>query len=336
MHVLFVGGTGLISTSIARQLLEVGHQVTLFNRGKSENRLPPGASVIEGDRKNYAAFEATFADKTYDVVVDMVAFHPDDSASAVRAFAGRCGQFLHCSTVCVYSGPVQQIPTTETEPYHSIGTYGQNKIACEQLLLQAFTDQQFPVTILRPSHSYGEGGSIIRSFGPADTFVDRLRKNKPLIVQGDGNSLWASCHVDDVARGFIGTMDNPKCLGEAYNITSDEWFTWNQYHAQVAEVCGGTFDPVHISTDTLREAAPHWSGSTYEILEWPSVFDNSKIKRDTNYTGQTINFREGVRRTLAWLEGKGQIADSDKDDYEDRLIAAWREKTGELPKQAGR
>ncbi len=333
MRVLFIGGTGLISTAIARQLLEAGHQVTLFNRGKSENRLPPGAEILHGDRKDYAAFEAAFADKTYDVVVDMVAFHPDNSASAIRAFAGRCGQFIHCSTVCVYSGPVTQIPTTETEPYHSLGQYGKDKAICELLLLQAFEAQSFPVTILRPSHSYGEGGSVIRSFGPAETFVDRLRKGKPIIVQGDGNSLWASCHVDDVARGFVGVMGNPKCLGEAYNITGDEWMTWNQYHQQVAEVVGGTFTPVHIPTDTLRHAAPHWSGGTYEIFEWPSVFDNSKIKRDTDYFGQTITFREGVRRTVAWLEEKGRIADSDKDDYEDRLVAAWQEKTGDLPRQ---
>ena len=334
MHVLFIGGTGLISTAIARQLLERGDQVTLFNRGKSENRLPAGAQEIHGDRKDYAAFEQAFAGKTYDVVVDMVAFHPDDSASAVRAFAGRCGQFLHCSTVCVYSGPVQQIPTTETEPFHSLGGYGRNKIACEELLMQAFADQQFPVTILRPSHSYGEGAGLIRSVGPADTFIDRLRKRKPLVVQGDGNSLWASCHVDDVARGFIATMGNPKCPGQAYNITGDEWFTWNTYHSQVAEVCGGEFHPVHIPTDTLRAVAPGMAGGTYEIFAWPSVFDNAKLKRDTDYSGQTIPFREGARRTLRWLEENGKLADSDADDYEDRLIAAWRAKTGELPRQA--
>jgi len=333
MHVLFIGGTGLISTAIARQLLEAGHKVTLFNRGQSESRLPPGAETIMGDRKDYAAFEQTFADKSYDVVVDMVAFHPDDSASAIRAFAGRCGQFIHCSTVCVYSGPVAQIPTTETEPYHSLGSYGKDKIVCELLLLQAFEDQRFPVTIMRPSHSYGEGGDIIRSVGPGNTFIDRLRKAKPLIVQGDGNSLWAACHVDDVARGFIATMGNGRCLGEAYNIAGDEWFTWNQYHDQVAEVCGGTFSPVHIPTDTLRQLAPGLTGSTHDILQWPSVFDNSKLKRDTDYAGQTVSFKEGTRRTLAWLEANGRLKDSDADDYEDRLIAAWRTKTGELPRQ---
>jgi nucleoside-diphosphate-sugar epimerase len=337
MHVLFIGGTGLISTAIARQLLQAGHEVTLFNRGKSENRLDEnsGANIIQGDRKDYAAFERTFADKTFDVVVDMVAFHPDDSASAVRAFAGRCGQFLHCSTVCVYSGPPHQLPVTETEPYHSIGGYGKNKIACEELLFKAYQEHAFPVTILRPSHSYGEGGGIIRAWGPADTFVDRLRKNKPIIVPGDGTNLWASCHVDDVAVGFIGTMMNrEKCVGQAYNITGDEWMTWNTYHEQVAEVCGGTFDPVYVPVTTLHEIAPKVSGGAWEIFAWPSIFSNDKIKRDAGYPGQTISWRQGVKRNLDYLESRNKLKNSDEDDYEDRLAEAVRGSVATLPRQA--
>jgi len=335
MHVLFIGGTGLISTSIARQLLEQGHQVTLFNRGRSENRIGlDGANVLNGDRKDYAAFEQLFADKRYDVVVDMVAFHPDDTASAIRAFSGRCDQFIHCSTVCVCSGPPQTIPTPETEPYHSIGGYGKNKIACEQLLLAAHQESGFPATILRPSHSYGEGGSLIRPWGPAETFVDRVRKNKPLIVPGDGTGLWASCHVDDVARGFIGTMGKPNCIGEIYNITGEENMTWNDYYTQVAEVVGGSFTPVYIPTDILKTIAPKWSGGLWEIFAWPSIFVNDKIKRDAGYPGQTISWREGVRRTVTWMEANGKIADSDTDDYEDRLVAAWQSGILDaLPKQ---
>ncbi len=331
MNILFIGGTGLISTSIARQLLGDGHQVTLFNRGQTPSRLPSGAQEIVGDRKDYATFEQTFADKTYDVVVDMVAFHPDDSASAIRAFAGRCGQFIHCSTVCVVSGPVAQIPTTETEPYHSIGTYGQNKIACEQMLLQAYANDKFPATIMRPSHSYGEGGSLLRAFGPGDTFVDKLRKGKPIIVHGDGQGVWASCHVDDVARGFVAVMQNPKCLGQIYNITGDEWMTWDELHCQTALVVGGTFQPVHIPADVLYKAAPSMAGGTWEIFAWPSVFDNSKLKRDTDYTGQTISFQDGLRRTLQWLEANGKLKDSTDGDYEDQLIAAWQSAAQSLP-----
>jgi len=334
MNILFIGGTGLISTSIARQLLQDGHQVTLFNRGQSENRLPEGAEIITGDRKDYAQFEQTFAGKHYDVVVDMVAFHPDDSASAIRAFQGRCGQFIHCSTVCVCSGPVQQIPTTETEPYHSLGQYGKDKIACEQLLLQAHANNGFPVTIMRPSHSYGEGGSLLRAFGPGDTFPDKLRQGKPIIVHGDGQGLWASCHVDDVAKGFIATMQNPKCLGQIYNITGDEWMTWDELHRQTAEVVGGAFHPVHIPAEVLHQAAPGMAGGTYEIFAWPSVFDNTKIKRDTAYTGQTISFQDGLRRTLAWLEANHKLKDSQDNDYEDQLIAAWQSASQSLPTQA--
>jgi len=340
MDILFIGGTGLISTATARQLIAEGHRVTLFNRGKSESRLTDGTyELLLGDRKDYSTFENSFAGRTFDVVVDMVAFHPDDSASAIRAFKGRCGQFIHCSTVCVYSGPPEQVPTTETEPYHSIGGYGKNKIACEQTLLAAWESDGFPVTILRPSHSYGEGGQVIRSWGKHDTFLDRLRKDKQIIVHGDGTSLWASCHVDDVGRGFIATMGVEKCHGQAYNITADEWFTWNDYHRIVAEVAGGTFAPAHIPTDLLREIAPALTGGTHEIFAHTSIFDNSKIKFDTAdgpypYTGQTISFREGVARNIAWLDENSKIGDSDSSEadlYEDRLIAAWRDGRASFP-----
>jgi nucleoside-diphosphate-sugar epimerase len=265
----------------------------------------------------------------------MVAFHPDDSASAVRAFQGRCGQFLHCSTVCVYSGPPMQIPTTETEPYHSPGGYGKNKILCEQLLLRAHADAGFPITILRPSHSYGEGGSLTRPFGPRETFITRIQSGLPLIVPGDGTGLWASCHVDDVARGFIGTMGNARCVGEAYNITGDEWMTWNTYHEQIAEVVGGAFHPVYIPTDVLVEYASKYAGGTRDIFAWTSIFDNSKIKRDAGYPGQTVSWREGVKRTVAWMEANGQIAPVAEDDFEDKLVAAWRSGVvSSLPRQA--
>jgi nucleoside-diphosphate-sugar epimerase len=335
MHVLFIGGTGLISTSIARQLIAAGHKVTCYNRGKSESRLEAGSyEVITGDRKDYATFEQTFADKTYDIVVDMVAFHPDDTASAIRAFAGRCGHFLHCSTVCVYSGPPQTIPTPETEPYHSPGTYGKNKIAIEELLLKAHADEKFPVTILRPSHTYGEGGSIVRPFGPANSFITRLRQGLPVVLPGDGTGLWASCHVDDVAKGFIGTMGKDNCVGEAYNITGEENMTWRDYHAQVAEVVGGTFDPVYIPTDILVEVAPKYAGGTRDIFAWPSIFVNDKIKKDAGYPGQSISWREGAKRTTDWMDANDKHAPVTDDEYEDRLVAAWRlGSLSGLPKQ---
>ncbi|WP_309713385.1 NAD-dependent epimerase/dehydratase family protein, partial [Armatimonas sp.] len=223
MHVLFLGGTGLISTAIARKLLQRGEQVTCFNRGRSENRLEahPNLTILNGDRSDRAAFEALFEGKHYDVVVDMICFSPDDATSSIRAFKGRCAHFLFCSTVCVYSGPPVTIPTPESEPYHSIGGYGKNKAACEQLFLN---EPDFPATVLRPSHSYGEGGMLIRpvgGWGSFGTFPDRLRKGLPMIVPGDGTGLWASCHVDDVAEGFISVMGKQAAVGECFNITGE-------------------------------------------------------------------------------------------------------------------
>jgi nucleoside-diphosphate-sugar epimerase len=331
MHVLLIGGTGLISTAIATRLLREGHRVTLYNRGRSENRLPSGAEVIIGDRSQREAFEAAFAGRTFDVAVDMIAFHPDDCLSAERALGGKVGHFIHCSTVCVYSGPVQQHPTTETEPYHSIGGYGANKIACEGVLLRAHAERGFPVTIMRPSHSYGDSSGLIRPFGPHEVLVDRLRKGRPLIVNDGGNSLWAACHVDDVAVGFIAVMGKPACIGQAYHICGEEPMTWNQYHEQVAEVVGGAYVPVYIPTDVLRRCAPAWAGGTWEIFAWPSVFTMHKLKRDAAYPGQTISWKQGVARAVAWLEERGRIVDSGTEQQEDRLIAAWRERIAGLP-----
>ncbi len=328
MHVLFIGGTGLISTAIARQLLEQGHEVTLFNRGKSENRLPAGAREMHGDRKNRDEFERAFDAMRFDVACDMIAFSPDDSASAVRALSGKVGQFIHCSTVCVYSGPTRTVPTPETEPFHSIGTYGQNKSACEQLLMDAHHNENFPVTIMRPSHSYGEGGDIIRAFGPSNGFIERMRQNKPVIVPDGGEAVWASCHVDDVARGFIGVMDNPRCFGQAYNIAGDEAVTWRTYHEQVAQVAGGEFSPVFVPREVLTQLAPDWAGGVNEIFAFTSLFDQSKIKRDTNYSGQTISWREGVARNLKWLEESAKTLQKPENDArEDELIARWAKLT---------
>ena len=329
MDILVIGGTGLISTSIVRQLLERGDRVTCYNRGRSENRLPasPRLELLAGDRSDRGGFESAFDGRVFDVVVDMISFHPDDARSALRAFSGKCGQFVHCSTVCVTSGPVVTIPTPEDEPFHSIGGYGRNKAAIEGILLEAFAESGFPATIMRPSHSYGEGGNLIRPFGgwgSFGTFPDRLRKGKRLIVPGDGMGLWASCHVDDVAAGFLATFGKKEALGDVFHVTGSENMTWDDYHAQVAEAIGGTYCPVFVPREILnRIASPDWCGGMNEIFAWPSIFDTSKL-RALGWAGQTISWREGAARTIAWMDANGKTADSNSDGgYEDRLIAAW-------------
>ncbi len=325
MKILIIGGTGLISTSITKQLLGRGDEVTLFNRGKSVPRIPAGATIINGDRKNYAEFEETIKNSGhYDVVIDMVAFVPDDADSVVRAFSGRIQQFIVCSTVCAYGGPATHYPIREDEPLAPVSGYGLNKGRIEQILKQAHDNGEFNVTILRPSQTYGEGGTIVHSMGGSTTYIDRIRKGKPIVVHGDGSCLWAACHIDDVAAGFVGATLNSQAYGKTYNLTGEEWMTWNMYHQGVAKALGvPTPELVHIPTDLLAQVAAKRFGISIEIFQWPSIFDNSSAIADLGFR-YTINWEEGVRRTVAWLDENQKIDNSDGDTFEDELIAAWK------------
>ncbi len=324
MKVLIIGGTGLISTSITKQLLERGDHVTLFNRGKSEARIPEGAQFIHGDRKEYAAFEQQMSEADpFDCVIDMVAFGPQDVESALRAFKGRAGQYIFCSTVCVYGGPATRYPIGVDEPRTPTGGYGENKAKCEDIVLAAGERSDLSVTVMRPSQSYGEGGTIVHSLGGSTTYIDRIRKGKPIVVHGDGACLWAACHVDDVGRGFVGAAGNPKAFGKKYNVTGEEWMTWNMYHAGVARALGAPAPRlVHIPSDLLARVARKHAGISIDIFQYPSIFDNSAAIADLGFQ-YTISWEEGVRRTVAWLDAHDRIENSDNDPFEDRLIAAW-------------
>lgn len=327
MKVLLIGGTGLISTAITRQLVARGDEVTVFNRGKTPNRASDNVRVLTGDRKDYPAFENALSGETWDAVIDMIGYVPDDEASAIRTFQGRTGQFVFCSTVCVYGGELSRLPAAEDEPRTPTGTYGANKVKCEDLLMQAHADSGFPVTIMRPSHTYGEGGGVTNPLGWKTTYVDRVRKGKPVIVHGDGSSLWVTCHIDDVAKGFVGALGNPNAIGQAYNVTGTVPQTWNDYVRGIAEATGGDAKLVHIPTDLLGRLLPNRAKATVEIFQYNSVFDNTKAERDLGFT-YTIPWVEGVKRTIDWLDANGKLENSDDDPLDDALIAAW-EKAGE-------
>jgi len=325
MKYLIIGGTGLISTPMTRILLESGADVTLYNRGQREARFPAAVRTIVGDRTNFTQFESQMSEAgTFDFVIDMVCFRPEEAESVVRAFKGRIHQLIFCSTVDVYGKPGLRMPYKEDEPRNALTPYGKNKVLCEDIFLDAHARGDFKVTIIRPAATYGEGGTIIHTFGWNTTYLDRIRKGKPIVVHGDGNALWVMCHIEDVARAHLAACGNPKAYGKAYHTTGEEWMTWNQFHQTVAQAMNAPApELVHIPADVLYQLAPEESAITYFNFQYSNVFDNSAARDDLGFR-YTIPFLEGARRTIEWLEARNKIANSDLDPFDDRLIELWK------------
>ncbi len=258
MKVLIIGGTGLISVSITKFLIERGDEVTLFNRGKSSLPTHPAAKLIHGDRTDYTAFEAQMAAAgRFDVVMDMVGYELEDGLSAIRAFKGRVGHFVFCSTVDVYRKPAFRLPVQESEPYGGLNPYSIKKVQIEKNLLEAQQNGAFPLTIIRPAYTYGESRGPVYILGGRIGLLDRIRRGKPVILHGDGSSLWTACHRDDVAQAFVNAAYNPNTFGKAYHTPGEEWMSWNLYLQRIAEAIGAP-EPniVHIPTDLLEKVAP--------------------------------------------------------------------------------
>ncbi len=338
MKVLILGGTGLISTAITREFLQRGEDVTLYNRGKTPARFPEGAKVIVGDRNDFATFEKRMQDLgRFDCVIDMICFTPEQAESNIRAFQGKIGHFIFCSTVNVYTKPAPSYPVREDFPRIPIDDdYGTKKVQCEDTFMAAHAHGAFPVSILRPAQTYGEGGVIIHTLGWSTTYIDRIRKGKPIIVHGDGNSLWNPCHVDDVGHAFVSAAGNSMAFGKAYNTTGEEFITWNQYSERVAIALGAPAPKiVHIPTDLLVKISPDRCLITFNNFQGNNVYDNSAARRDIDFR-YTVSWVEGVRRTVAWLDQNERIENSDEDPFDDRVIAAWGKFSKELLTDLGK
>ena len=326
MRILILGGTGLISTALTRVLVERGDRVVHFNRGRTPPRHGSAVETIQGDRTDFPAFEAQMASvEPFDCVVDMIGYRRAEAESAVRAFRGRTGQYVFCSTVDVYRKPAGRYPITEAEPrFNDNWDYARCKIECEDVVLAAHARGDLAATVIRPAYTYGEGGRIIHSFGGGSAYLDRLRKGKPIVVHGDGNSLWSCCHIDDVARAMVAATLSPAARGACYHVTGDEWLSWNQYHLQMAEALGAPPPTlVHIPTDLLARIAPERARICALNFQFNNIFDNTAARRDLAFR-YTIPWREGAARAAAWLHEQGRIEDSDQDPYDDRILALWR------------
>lgn len=331
MNILIIGGTGLISTSISRQLMEAGHNLTLYNRGQTEPRLPGNYQVIRGNRNDFTAFEEKIASAgSFDCVIDMVTFKPEQAESTIRAFTGRVGQFIFCSTVDVYTKPPATFPVLESHERIALSDYGRDKAKCEDLFMEAHQAGHFPVTILRPASTYGEGGNIIHTFGWETYFLDRLRKGKPVIVHGDGEALWVSCHIDDVARAFVNAVGNERAYGHAYHLTGEEWQTWNQYHDRLVEAIGAPKpNIIHMPADILVRISPEHTMITYLNFQFSNIFDNSAAKRDLGFE-VTVDWRSGSKRTYDWLNEHDLIADWQSFPLYEQIIERYRQQCNDM------
>jgi nucleoside-diphosphate-sugar epimerase len=298
LRVLFLGGTGIISSACSWRAVELGFDLTVANRGQTSIRaLPPEARRVTAD-VNDAASLAAVAGRDFDVVVDWLAFTPDQVRARTDALRGRIGQYVFISSASAYQTPPARLPITESTPLRNpVWQYSRNKIACEDLLNTLYREEGFPVTIVRPSHTYD------RTLVPFDggwTIVERMRRGQPVVVHGDGTSLWTLTHHRDFARGLVPLLGHPRTLGEAFHITSDDAPTWDQIANALAAAAGTVPRIVHVPSDAIAAVHPGWGESLLGDKTYSAVFDNSKLRRVVPDFVATIPFEQGAREIIAW------------------------------------
>ncbi len=328
MKILFIGGTGNISKVCADLAIARGHDVTLLNRGK-QGALP-GARQIVADMDNPAAVASALGTQRWDVVADFIIFTPEQLERRLELFRGRVGQFIFISSASAYQKPVTHYLITESTPLaNPFWDYSRNKIACEDRLLRALREENFPCTIVRPSWTYGETviPFAVSVHGKYFTGLDRMRKGKPMIVPGDGSSLWAMTHNTDFARGFVGLFANPATIGHAFHITSDEVLSWDQIYKVVADVAGvRDLKLVHIASDFITACLPEMTGGLIGDKACSVVLDNTKIKRFVPDFVATTKLRDGVAKSIAWFDAdpSRQVIDNEANAKWDKLIAVYQ------------
>jgi nucleoside-diphosphate-sugar epimerase len=324
-RVLFIGGSGVISSACSRLAVRRGIELFVLNRGATQLRpLPPEATVLRGDIRDPESAAAALGGREFDAVVDWVAFTPGHVRADLDLLRGRTGQYVFISSASAYQTPPARLPVVESTPLRNpFWQYSRDKIACEDLLVAAYRDEGFPATIVRPSHTYD------RTLIPLDggwTALARMRQGRPVVVPGDGTSLWTLTHHEDFARGFVPLLGHPRTLGEAFHITSDDVLTWNQITEALAAAAGVTADIVHVPSDAIAAADPDWGASLLGDKAHSLVFDNSKLRSVVPDYVAAIPFEQGAREIVAWHDEDParQQADPRLDAVMDKLIDAYR------------
>lgn len=326
MKVLFIGGTGNISTACSQLALEKGYEVTLLHRGQTEVTLE-GARTLIGDRNDAAFLKQVATDTHYDVVANFLGMAPEQIELDLAAFSGRVGQYIYISSASAYQKPPRHYLIAEQTPLaNPYWAYARQKIACEERLMRAHREQRFPVTIVRPSYTFGPTWIPSGVGGHGYTVVGRMRQGQPIISHGDGQSLWVMTYHTDFAVGFVGLFGQGQALGEAFHITSDEVLTWDQIYRTIARAAGCEAHLVHIPSDFIAAANPPWAGGLLGDKAYSVVFDNSKIKRVVPEFRARVSFAEGIGRSIAWHDADParQVIDPQVNQTMNHIIAVYQ------------
>jgi nucleoside-diphosphate-sugar epimerase len=315
MKILFIGGTGTISAAISRQVIAQGHDLYLLNRGRRNHVLPQGAHPLIADINDPAAVEDRIRGMEFDCVADFIAFAPEHVRRDVQLFRQRTKQYIFISSASAYQKPLSDYRVTEATPLaNPYWQYSRDKIACEDLLMQFYRDEQFPVTIIRPSYTYDERKVPLGVHGDNGTWhvVQRIRDGKPVIIHGDGASLWTMTHNSDFAKAFTPLIGNMQAIGEAIQITSDEVLTWNQIYQSIADALHVPLKAVHVSSEFLAAAGPYdFHGGLLGDKAVTAVFDNAKLKRLVPEFVATKRFHQGVKETIDNILAHPEWQDTD-------------------------
>lgn len=334
MKILFIGGTGIISSACTQLAVERGINLFLLNRGQTTKRgpLPQGTNVLNGNIRDKSSTLEALGEHQFDAVVNWIAFVPEHIKIDLEIFRERTRQYVFISSASAYQTPPAGLPVTESTVLDNpIWEYSQNKIACEELLVNAYRQDKLPITIVRPSHTYDK---TLLPFDGGYTVIDRMRKGKPVIVHGDGTSLWTLTHHKDFAHAFLGLLGNPHAIGESFHITGDEWLSWNQIYRLVG-AAAGVPNPklVHIPSDLIAEYDPNWGAGLIGDKAHSMIFDNTKVKRLVPDYVARIPFAQGASEIIEWYDAdpSRQVADETLDALMDKIIENYQRANPNFP-----
>jgi nucleoside-diphosphate-sugar epimerase len=325
LKILFIGGTGKISTASTRLAVERGAEMYLLNRGETTTRpVPDGVQVLRGDIRDPGSARAALAGHDFDVVVDWVAFTPDHVRADVDLFTGRTGQYVFISSASAYQTPPARVPIVESQPLRNpYLQYSRDKIACEDVLVAAYRDDDFPATIVRPSHTYDH---TLVPFQGGWTIVERIMQGKEVVVHGDGTSLWTLTHHTDFAKGFVPLLGHTRTVGDVFHLTGDDVLTWDQIAQSLARAAGTEAHIVHVPSEVIAAEDPAWGGTLLGDKAHSLVFDNSKLRSVVPDFVATVPYEQGAREVVEWhtADPARRVVDPGVDGLMDRLVERFR------------